>query len=92
MNKERIVNKIVDKANISEKDAQSVLQAFIDAVSDTLSSQKSVNLAGFGSFKRVRRKARIGRNPSTGEAMTIHAKYSPVFKAGSKLSGAVNIK
>ena len=66
-----------------------MLDAFIETVSETLAQGDSVQLIGFGSFKTSERKARSGRNPRTGETVSIPAKRVPSFTAGNALKEAV---
>ena len=91
MNREELIAKIAEEAEISKKAAGLALKAFIDSV--TLSLQKDddakVTLVGFGTFAVSARKERKGINPKTGEEITIPAKKVPVFKAGKKLKDAV---
>jgi DNA-binding protein HU-beta len=63
---------------------------FISAVADVLKRGDSVSLVGFGTFEVRERQARTGRNPRTGETMTIAASKAPSFKAGKALKDAVN--
>ena len=66
-----------------------MLDAFIETVSETLAQGDSVQLVGFGSFKTSERKARSGRNPRTGETVSIPAKRVPLFTVGNALKEAV---
>lgn len=72
--------------------ASRVVHAVICAISDELAKGKDVQIVGFGSFRVMRRKARNGRNPSTGESMKIPAKKVVKFRPGSNLSDSVNKK
>ncbi|MEB3357657.1 MAG: HU family DNA-binding protein [Synechococcales bacterium] len=82
MNKGELVDKIAEKASVTKKEADAVLTAALEAIMDAVSSSDKVTLVGFGSFEPRERKAREGRNPKTGEAMTIPATVVPAFSAG----------
>lgn len=90
MNKQELVSAIADKANLSKKDAEAALTAFISSVEDALKNGEKVQLVGFGNFEVRERAARVGRNPQTGEEMKIAAAKVPTFKAGSVLKTLVN--
>jgi len=90
MNKSQLIDSIATKADISKKDATSVLDGFIDAVTNQLAAGDEVTLIGFGTFKVSDRAARSGRNPQTGETIQIAAAKVPGFKAGKALKDACN--
>jgi len=90
MNKADLVAAIVEKAEISKKDAEKALKAFEEAVTEELKKGGKVQLVGFGTFEVAERAERVGRNPQTGENMTITASKAPKFKAGKALKDAVN--
>ena len=90
MNKTELVVAIAEQTQLSRKDAEAALKAFIDVVSEELKKGEKVQLVGFGTFEVSERAAREGRNPATGEAMTIKASKSPKFKAGKALKDMVN--
>jgi DNA-binding protein HU-beta len=87
-----LVDAIAEKANISKKEADAVLSAAIETIVETVASGEKVTLVGFGSFEKRDRQAREGRNPKTGETMTIAATRVPAFSAGKlfkeKVAGA----
>jgi DNA-binding protein HU-beta len=89
MNKTELINQIAEKADLTKKDSEKALNAFIEAVTESLKSGNSVQLVGFGNFQVKPRAAREGRNPKTGEALKIAASNVPSFKAGQKLKEAV---
>ena len=103
MNKAELVEAMAKKSGLSKKDAEAGLNAFVDVVKAELTNkkgEKKVSLVGFGTFEVAERKARTGRNPSTGDAIKIKASKSPKFKPGkafkdvastatSKLSGVL---
>ncbi|MDE5908884.1 MAG: HU family DNA-binding protein [Lachnospiraceae bacterium] len=90
MNKTELIAAMADQAEISRKDAEKALKAFIDVVSDELKKDGKVQLVGFGTFEVSKRAAREGRNPQTGEVMPIAASKAPKFKAGKALKDLVN--
>ncbi|ARR49811.1 TPA: nucleoid-associated protein HU-beta [Photobacterium damselae] len=90
MNKTQLVDKIAENADISKASAGRALDAFIEAVSDTLKSGDQVALVGFGTFSVRERAARTGRNPQTGAEIQIAAAKVPGFKAGKALKDSVN--
>jgi len=89
MNKSQLIDAIADKANLTKADASRALDAFIDTVSDALKKGDNITLIGFGTFAVKERQERQGRNPRTGEPMTIKAAKIPAFKAGKTLKDAV---
>lgn len=89
MNKQELIEIIAEKSHTTKSDSKKMLEAFIETVTETLAKGESVQLVGFGSFKTSERKARSGRNPRTGEAVTIPAKRVPSFTAGNALKESV---
>ncbi len=89
MNKAELVAALAQKANVTKKDAEGVLNAFIDTVSAELKKGEKVQLVGFGTFETVKRAARKGMNPQTKKAITIPATKAPKFKAGKALKDVV---
>ena len=85
MNKSEMVAAIAERANLSKKDAEKALVAFIEETTNALKNGEKVQLVGFGSFEVKTRAARKGRNPQTKEEITIAASKLPVFKAGKAL-------
>lgn len=92
MNKTELVAAVAEKAELSKKDSEKALKAFIDVVTDELKKGDKIQLVGFGTFEVGQRAAREGRNPQTGKTMKIHACKAPKFKAGKALKDAVNEK
>ena len=90
MNKAELIRAVASGADISNADAAAAVDSVFGAITDTLRSGSEVRLAGFGSFSVVDRKATSGRNPRTGEAISIPASRQPKFKAGKTLKDAVN--
>ena len=89
MTKADLVAKIAEKAGLSKKDAEAALNAFMDSVKEALAAGEKVSLVGFGTFEVVQRAARKGRNPQTGEEITIPATKAPKFRPGKGLKEAV---
>ena len=73
MNRTELVAAMAEKTQLSKKDADLALKAFIDVVSEEMQKGEKVQLVGFGTFEVSERAAREGRNPQTGETMTISA-------------------
>ena len=90
MNKTELIAAVAEKAEISKKDAEKAIKAFTDAVAEELVKGGKVQLDGFGTFEVAERAAREGRNPKSGETMTIAASKTPKFKAGKALKDQVN--
>ena len=90
MNKTELVAAVAEQADISKKDAEKVLKAFVDVVTEEMKKGEKVQLVGFGAFEVSERAAREGRNPQTGKTMKIEACKAPKFKAGKALKDAVN--
>ena len=92
MNRTELVAAMEEKTQLSKKDAEAALKAFVDVVSEEMKKGEKVQLVGFGTFEVSERAAREGRNPQTGEKMTIEASKSPKFKAGKALKDVINGK
>jgi DNA-binding protein HU-beta len=90
MNRAELIAAIAESANMTKKDTEAVLKAFTEVVTEELKNGGKVQLVGFGTFEVSERTAREGRNPKTGETMTIEASKAPKFKAGKALKDAVN--
>lgn len=90
MNKAEFVAAIAQEAELSKKDAEKAVKAFIDVVTEELKKNEKVQLVGFGTFEVVDRPARTGRNPQSNETIEIAASKAPKFKVGKALKDAVN--
>lgn len=90
MNKKELVEQISIGADITQKQAETALNAFIASVTSALSSGDTVQLVGFGAFGVKERAARTGRNPRTGESIDIPNCKVIHFKAGKALKKAIN--
>ena len=90
MNKTELVAAVAERAEMSKKDSEKALKAFVDVVTEQLKADDKVQLVGFGTFEVSKRAAREGRNPQTGKTMKIAACKAPKFKAGKALKDAIN--
>ena len=90
MNKQELISAMAEKANLSKKDTEAALNAFVASVEEALVKGDKVQLVGFGGFEVRERAARTGRNPQTGAEMKIDAAKVPAFKAGSALKALIN--
>ncbi|HIV42348.1 MAG TPA: HU family DNA-binding protein [Candidatus Mediterraneibacter guildfordensis] len=90
MNRTELIAAVAEQAEISKKDSEKALKAFIDVVTEQLKKGDKVQLVGFGTFEVSERAAREGRNPQTGKTMKIAACKAPKFKAGKALKDAIN--
>ncbi|MCX4267359.1 MAG: HU family DNA-binding protein [Lachnospiraceae bacterium] len=90
MNKTELIAAMAESADLSKKDAEKALKAFVDVVTEELKKGEKVQLVGFGTFEVSERAERTGRNPQTKETITIAASKAPKFKAGKALKDALN--
>ena len=90
MNKSEFIDAIAAESGLTKADAGKALDGMVDAITNALKKGDTVTLVGFGTFEKRHRKARVGRNPRTGEALQIKASNVPSFKAGKALKDAVN--
>ena len=89
MNKTELVAALATKSGATKKDAEAVLNAFVEVVGDTLKKGDKIALVGFGTFEARKRAAREGKNPQTGAKIKIAATTAPAFKAGKALKDKV---
>ena len=82
MNKAELVAAVAERTELSKKDAEKALKAFVDVVAEELKKGEKIQLVGFGTFEVSERAAREGRNPANGQPMQIAASKAPKFKAG----------
>ena len=90
MNKAELVSKMAEKSELTKKEAEAALNAFMKSVEEALVAGDKVQLVGFGTFETRERAAREGRNPRTKETINIPASTVPVFKAGKEFKERVN--
>ncbi len=90
MNKQELIGAVAEIAGLTRSDAGKAVESVFDSISSALKKGDEVRLVGFGTFSVSKRKASTGRNPRTGEPMSISASTQPKFKAGKGLKDAVN--
>ena len=90
MNKKELIKAMSEKLGTTQKAAGEQLDAILEVVTETLANGGEVSLTGFGKFSVTERPERVGRNPQSGESITIKASKSPKFKAGKALKDLVN--
>ena len=90
MNKTELVAAVAEKAGMTKKDAERVVNATIDTIIQNLSKGEKVQISGFGNFEVKAREARVGRNPRTKQTIQIPATRLPVFKASKVLKDTVS--
>jgi DNA-binding protein HU-beta len=89
MNKQELIANVADTSGLTRSDSVKAVEAVFDTIAAALKKGDEVRLVGFGTFTISKRKASTGRNPRTGEPMTIKASSQPKFKAGKGLKDAV---
>lgn len=89
MNKAELVEAIAKVTRQTKAETERALDAFIDVVTKNIQKKEGVKLVGFGTFGVSERKARVGRNPQTGEEIQIPARTVPVFRPGKELKESV---
>lgn len=92
LNKTTLVNAVADETGMSKVDTEKTIKATLNVISNELAGGGEVKLIGFGTFSVIKRAARMGKNPRTGEEIKIPAKKSPKFKPGQALVDMVNKK
>ena len=92
MTRSELIEKISERfPSLPPKDIDTAVKTILQQMSHTLSTGDRIEIRGFGSFNLHHLKERVGRNPKTGEAVTIPAKFTPHFKAGKELRERVNL-
>jgi len=91
MNKQELISAVADTAGLNRGDAAKAVEAVFETISSALKRGDEVRLVGFGTFTVTRRKASTGRNPRTGEPMSIKESSQPKFKAGKGLKDSCNV-
>ncbi|MBG9475865.1 HU family DNA-binding protein [Priestia megaterium] len=89
MNKTELVDAVATKSELTKQDSKKAVEALFETISNTLAQEEKIQLVGFGTFEIRERAERTGRNPQTGEEMTIPASKAPAFKPGKELKEAV---
>ena len=90
MNKKELIAAAAGKAELSRKDTEKILEALEEVIAGELKNHRKVQIVGFGTFEVAERNLRDGRNPRTGEKITIKPTKVPRFKPGQALKNAVN--
>jgi DNA-binding protein HU-beta len=90
MNKQELIGAVADVTGLARNDASRAVEAILDTIGTELRKGSEVRLVGFGSFSVTKRKASIGRNPRTGEPMSIKATAQPKFRPGKGLKDLVS--
>ncbi|MED3855364.1 HU family DNA-binding protein [Priestia megaterium] len=89
MKKAELIDAVATKSELTKQDSKKAVDAFFETISNTLAKEEKIQLIGFGTFEVRERAERTGRNPQTGEEMTIPASKVPSFKPGKELKEAV---
>jgi DNA-binding protein HU-beta len=89
LSKSDLTNQVAKKADINQTKANQVVNSMLDVITEALSHGEEVRITGFGSFKVVQRQERAGRNPRTGEPITVAGGPRPAFTPGSRLIDSV---
>ena len=92
MNKSELIDVIVEKAGMPRKRAEQVINLLFDSMTESLAKGERIEIRGFGSFVSKSYKARMGRNPRTGESIPVPAKRLPFFKVGKELKERVDAR
>jgi integration host factor subunit beta len=90
MTKAELVEDVARAAELTKKDAERVVEIVFESIIETLNQGEKIELRGFGSFRVRERGARRGRNPKTGDPVSIPAKRVPYFKPGKELKELIN--
>ncbi|HJA77128.1 HU family DNA-binding protein [uncultured Desulfovibrio sp.] len=90
MNKSELIKTLAEEANLPMEDATMVVNTFVDAMKDALIAGDRIEIRGFGSFKVKEYSGYAGRNPKTGESVSVIPKRLPFFRAGKELKEYIN--
>jgi integration host factor subunit beta len=90
MTKAELVERVAEKINLTKKQTEAIVNILLSSITEALGKGDKVELRGFGSFRIRERNPREGRNPKTGETVSIPAKRVPFFKAGKELREMVD--
>ena len=91
MNKAELIDAVATKSELTKQDSRKAVDALFETISNTLAKEEKIQLIGFGTFEVRERSERTGRNPQTGEEMTIPASKIPAFKPGKELKEAIKL-
>ncbi|WP_454844355.1 HU family DNA-binding protein [Priestia megaterium] len=89
MKKPELIDAVATKFDLTKQDSKKAVDALFETISNTLAKEEKIQLLGFGTFEVRERAERTGRNPQTGEEMTIPASKVPAFKPGKELKEAI---
>ncbi len=89
MNKAQLVDQLASKTRLTKSQSENVLDAALEIIQKTVSKGEEVKLVGFGTFSRLARKSRTGRNPKTGQAVAIPGGKIPRFRPGKDFKDQV---
>ncbi|MBT2258897.1 HU family DNA-binding protein [Priestia megaterium] len=89
MNKAELIDAVTTKSDLTKQDSKKAVDALFETISNTLAEEEKIQLLGFGTFEVRERAERTGRNPQTGQEMTIPASKVPTFKPGKELKEAI---
>lgn len=90
MTKAELIEKVSERVDLAKKDTEVIVNTVFDSIASALSRNDKVELRGFGSFRMRKRNSREGRNPKTGDTVSIPAKKIPFFKPGKELRELVD--
>lgn len=90
MNKAELIEKVASASGVAKSDAEKVVNSFIETVQGAVAVDDKVTLPGFGAWSRSQRKARVGRNPRTGDPVNIPASKAVKFSVGARFKEQVN--
>ena len=90
MNKSEIGERLAGRTGLSKAEAKDAVDGVFEAIAEAFAKGDEVRIVGFGTFSTRKRPARTGRNPRTGESLSIAASTAPVFRPGKGLRGGVN--
>ena len=91
MTKSELIQRIAEQnPHLYHRDVERIVSTIFDEITEALSQGDRVELRGFGAFSVKRRDARVGRNPRTGESVSVSEKYIPFFKTGKQLRERLN--
>ena len=91
MKKAELIDAVATKSELTKQDSKKAVDALFETISNTLAKEEKIQLIGFGTFEVRERSERTGRNPQTGEEMTIPASKVPAFKPGKELKEAIKL-
>jgi DNA-binding protein HU-beta len=92
MNKSQLVLQIASRMDSTKPTAEAALNAVIESIAESLAKGEAVSLVGFGTFNTAKRRSKVGRNPKTGDQMTIPETTVVKFKPGKSLKEIVQVK